>query len=227
MNATRLPMKVLKLIEGEAMLTRVVNRVMRAEMVDDIVVATTTNKCDDAIVNLCNERGWFYYRGSEHDVLDRYYQASLRFKANAVVRITADCPLIDAGLMDAIIGKFISLSPNIDYACNILPRSYPRGLGVEVIDVGILESEWQSSLKWREHVTLNLRNNAGKFIIVNVSNEKDYSYMRWCVDIIEDLEFVRKVYGYFKDSEFNWMDVVRLLEKHPEWAIRDMQVDPK
>lgn len=226
-NSKRLPSKVLMDIEGQTMLERVVNRVKEAKTMDEVVVATTVSEEDNAIAKLCEEHGWFCFRGSEPDVLDRFYQVSCLFKADAIVRINADCPLVDPKVIDTVVNKFLSSYPNIDYASNVLPRTYPRGLDTEVIGIRALQSEWKTSSKWREHVTLNIRNNYERFRMVNVSNVEDYSYMRWCVDTLADLEFARKVFGYFGDGNFHFKDVLQLLEKHPDWVIRDTQKDPQ
>lgn len=223
----RLPKKMLKLIEGQTMLGRVVSRIKLAKTVDEVVVATSISKSDDAIEKLCREKEWAWFRGNEQDVLDRVYKASLYYRADAVVRITGDCPLIDPEVIDAVVGRFLSRYPEIDYGSNLLPRTYPRGLDTEVVRIGTLGREWHNGEKWREHVTLNIRKNPQLYRICNVANEVDYSYMRWCVDTVEDLKFARKVYAHFKDNHFGWQDVVRLLEKYPEWVIRDMQEDPK
>ncbi len=228
MGSTRLPSKVLKDIEGKAMLERVVSRVKTASMLNEVVVATTIKEEDDAIVELCKGKGWLYYRGSEQDVLDRYYQAATKFKADVVVRITADCPLIDSGIIDEVVSEFLSLYPDIDYVSNVLPpRTYPRGLDTEAVNIKTLAEQWRTCALWREHVTLGIRNYPLRFRVNRISNGQDYSYMRWCVDTAEDLEFVRKVYGEFGDSMFSWYEVVRLLERHPEWMIKDTQVDQR
>lgn len=227
-GSKRLPGKVLKDIEGQTMLERVVNRVKEAKNLDEVVIATTVSEGDIAIVELCKKHNWLCFRGSEPDVLDRFYQAACFFKADAVVRITADCPLIDPRLIDKVVEKFLTLYPDIDYASEGLTnRTFPRGLDTEVVSIGALRNEWQTSTKWREHVTLNIRKNAGRYRMADISNDKDYSYMRWCVDTAEDLEFVRRVYGHFNGSRFYWEDVVKLLEIHPDWVIIDTQVDPK
>lgn len=228
MGSTRLPGKVMKDMVGKPLLERVVDRVVRAKMIDSVVVATSEGNGDMVIAELCKSKKWLCFRGSEDDVLDRFYQAALAYKADVLVRITADCPLIDAGLIDEVVGKFLSLYPDIDYVANTLPpRTYPRGLDVEVITVEALHNQWRTAIKWREHVTANLRKNAGKFRVLNVTNETDYSRMRWCVDTTEDLEFVRKVYVHFGDSDFAWFDVVQLLDEYPDWAIMDYQEEPK
>ena len=228
MSSQRLPQKVLMDIEGQTMLERVVNRVKEAKTLDEVVIATTVSEGDNAIVKLCEGHNWLCFRGSEPDVLDRFYQVACFFKADAVVRITADCPLIDPRLIDMVVEKFLSLYPNIDYVSEGLTnRTFPRGLDTEVINIGALRNEWRTSTKWREHVTLNIRKNSSRYRMADIRNGKDYSYMRWCVDTAEDLEFVRKVYRHFNNRKFYWGDVVKLLENYPEWVIIDTQVDPK
>jgi spore coat polysaccharide biosynthesis protein SpsF len=124
MGSTRLPGKVLMDIGGQTMLARVVSRVRRSTLIDEIVVATTINEKDDPIVTECRNLGVPYFRGSEEDVLDRYYQAALAHKAEGIVRITSDCPLIDPGEVDKVVREFLSQEP--DYASNSLERTYPR-----------------------------------------------------------------------------------------------------
>jgi len=227
-GSTRLPAKVLMEIDGKTILERVYNRVAQAETLDDVIVATTIKQNDDAIVDLCEMVNWHYYRGSEDDVLDRFYQCGAFYRADVIVRITADCPLIDPVLIDDVIAKFMSLYPDIDYASNTLPpRTYPRGVDVEVISRNALEVQWETAVKWREHVTASLRKNTENYRVIAVTNDTDYSHMRWCVDTAKDLEFVRKVFGHFKEQPFGWMDVIGLLEEHPDWVIVDAQEDPK
>lgn len=225
-GSNRLPMKVVRLINGETVLARVVNRVKLATSIDGIVIATTTNEGDDIIVDLCQENKVSYYRGSEEDVLDRFYRTALAFHADVIVRITGDCPLIDPSIIDKCVRKFLNLYHEIDYVSNLLPRTYPRGLDVEVVDIRTLEEEWKTSELWREHVTLNIRKNLENYRVHNIASELDYSYMRWTIDTAEDLEFARRIYKFFGDESFEWEDVMGLLGKHPEWVIKDTQVDP-
>jgi len=220
-GSTRLPGKVLLDLAGEPMLARVVNRIQRAKTPEEVVVATTVNPADAAIVRLCGERGWPCFRGSEEDVLDRYYQAARRFGGDAVVRITSDCPLIDAGIVDRVVQKFLDRQPEVDYASNTLPpRTFPRGLDVEVMSLTALERAWREddSLAWREHVTPYIYRHPEEFKLHPVANDVDYSYMRWTVDTAEDLGFVRKIYEHFGNDRFSWRDVLRVLEEHPEWV---------
>jgi len=205
-------------VAGEPMLVRVVNRVRRASKLDEVIVATTTNPDDCRIVNLCQERGWPVFRGSEQDVLDRYYRAALAYKADIVVRFTADCPLIDPEIIDVVVNEFLSHRPNVEYVSNTVERTFPRGLDAEVMSFDALKKAWQEDKApaSREHVTPYIWRRPEWFNIRNVANDIDYSYMRWTVDTIEDLIFVREIYKYFQNDSFSWKEVLHLLEIHPE-----------
>jgi len=218
LGSERLPGKVLRDIAGEPMLVRVVNRTMRAKTLDEVVVATTIESRDDEIANLCELNGWIYSRGSEFDVLDRYYESAQAQHANVVVRITSDCPLIDPGIIDITVRKFMEKG-SMDYASNILPaRTFPRGLDVEVMTFEALERAWGEDTNsiWREHVTPYIYSNSDLFETVGIKNDKDYSHMRWTVDTLEDLAFVRLVYEHFEHDHFSWHEVISLLDKKPE-----------
>jgi len=229
MGSTRLPGKVMMDLAGQLMLVRVVNRVRRASRLDEVVVATTTNPNDDSIVDLCQERGWQFFRGNQEDVLDRYYHAASAFRADVVIRITSDCPLIEPEIVDRVVNEFLSHYPQVEYVSNNLQRTFPLGLDVEVMSFGALERAWQedSNPSWREHVTPYLRRHPKKFRTRNVDNDIDYSYMRWTVDTIEDLTFVRKIYNYFQNDTFTWREVLHLLETHPEWLEINRHVQQK
>lgn len=229
MGSTRLAGKVLEDLGGDMVLARVVNRTRRAKTLNSIVVATTKQPADDAIVGLCKERGWLLFRGSEEDVLDRYYKAALAFEADVVVRITSDCPLIEPEIIDRMIGEFLSSRPEIDYLSNSLQRTFPQGLDVEVMSFDALKTIWQEDRdpESREHVTPYIRRHPEKFHIRNVANDTDYSYMRWTVDTIEDLTFVRKIYEHFQNDTFTWKEVLHLLETHPEWLEINQHVQQK
>lgn len=219
MGSTRLPGKVLMDLAGEPMLARVVKRTKRAQMLDDVVVGTTVEPADEAIVCLCSERRWNFFRGSQEDVLDRYYHAAIAHGADVVVRITSDCPLIEPEIVDSVVREFLQ-SGDAAYVSNTLPpRTFPRGLDVEVISFTALARAWREddNPTWREHVTPYIYCHPEKFVLKAVMNTDDFSHMRWTVDTIEDLVFVRKVYDYFGHDAFSWRDVLGLLEEHPEW----------
>jgi spore coat polysaccharide biosynthesis protein SpsF len=230
MGSTRLPGKVLLDLAGEPMLVRDINRLSRAETLDEVVVATTVEPADEAIVNLCQERGWPCFRGSEDDVLDRYYRAAQKYRADAVVRITSDCPLIEPQVVDQVVKAFLDRQPELDYASNTAPeRTFPRGLDTEVMRFDALERAWREddNPAWREHVTPYIRRHPERFETYGVLNDEDLSRMRWTVDTPEDLAFVRRIYEHFGHDQFSWHEVLALLDRHPEWLAINQSVEQK
>ena len=143
MGSTRLPGKVMEDIGGHAMLARVIGRIKRAQLLHDVVVASTVNPADKIIEDECKRLDVAVYRGKENDVLDRYYQAATLHRADTIVRITADCPLIDPAVVDRVIRAFLAEVP--DYASNIIERSYPLGLDTEVTSMSALTRAWQGA----------------------------------------------------------------------------------
>ncbi len=237
MSSTRLPGKVLREIAGEPMLARVIERAKRAQLVDEVVLATTTDPSDDPVAAFCAERGYNFTRGSLNDVLDRYYQAAKEYKAEVIVRLTADCPVLDPDVVDETIRA--QREGNFDFVANRLPppmgRSFPIGLDTEVCTFAALERAWKEADKkhQREHVmpylyentTLNAENRTLQtgtsprgFKIALVNHVPDYGSLRWTVDTPEDLEFVRQVFARFEHDDFDWQDILALLEREPELA---------
>jgi spore coat polysaccharide biosynthesis protein SpsF len=220
MGSTRLPGKVLQDIAGEPMLARVVNRVSRAGTVDEVVVATSDRVDDNVVEQLCSERGWAFFRGSESDVLDRYYRAAIAFHAEAVVRVTSDCPLIDPRLIDQHVNLLLRRWLEVDFVSNMVKQSYPLGLAVEAMPLDVLARMKRMSQtdELKEHVTTLAYLEPQRFQIGHVMHTTDLSHLRWTVDTAEDLEFVRKIFHHFGHDHFAWEDVLPVLEQHPEWT---------
>ncbi len=221
MSSTRLPGKVLKEAAGRPLLERMVERVRHSRLVDQVMVATTVDPTDDEIEKFCVERGIDLYRGSLPDVLDRYYQAALKTRADLIVRLTGDCPLIDPALIDETIQALID--HKADFACNRLPppftRTYPIGLDVEVCTFHALERAWKeaSEKHEREHVLPYLYEVPGRFKVVQVNYREDRGNLRWTVDTPEDLELIRAIYDRFDgQNDFSWLDVLDLYKREPE-----------
>lgn len=221
MGSSRLPGKVLKDIAGKPMLGRVVERTQKAKMIDEVVIATTLDTSDDAVAEFCCSVRIQCFRGSVFDVLDRFYQAARSFTADIVVRLTGDCPLLDPELIDKAIVELES--NNLDFAANRLPppwkRTYPVGLDVEVCTFAALERAWKEAEKpfEREHVMPYLYDEKDRFRVSVLEADEDHSDQRWTVDTPEDLELMRKVYGYFKNIKaFSWKDVLDYFKEHPE-----------
>jgi len=232
MGSSRLPGKVLKEICGKPMLAWVIDRSSRSRLIDEMLVATTTNTDDEPIVSFCESRHIACFRGSEFDVLDRYYQAASSVRADVIVRLTADCPLIDSDLIDLTIQAL--LANDADFAANRLPppyqRTYPIGLDVEVVRFEALEKAWKNAVEGyeREHVMPYLYNpeNGMKFIIIDY--EVDLGKLRWTVDTAEDLEFIRQITKRFKcRDDFSWMDVLKKIKENPEIAKINAEISHK
>lgn len=217
MGSTRLPGKVLMDLGGKTVLARVVDRLRRATLVNEILVATTGSIADDAIIQECRRIDVASFRGSENDVLDRYYEAALLTTGEGIVRITSDCPLIDAQIADDTIRSFLDLRP--DYASNSLQRTYPRGLDTEVMTRDALACAWREAQfpYQRAHVTPYLYENPGRFDILAVKGCFDYSDQRWTLDTPQDLAFIRAVYERLgNDDSFTWHDAMVVLQREPE-----------
>jgi spore coat polysaccharide biosynthesis protein SpsF len=219
MGSSRLPRKVLKDLGGATVLDRVLNRLGRSRLIQESLVATTTEPGDDAIVEHCERTGRKIFRGSEQDVLDRYYQAAKYMDADAVVRITSDCPVIDPEVTDATIRAF--LDRRADYASNTLVRSFPRGLDTEVMTMQALDRAWGESRKphQREHVTPYIYEHPDEFKLHGIENETDCSQHRWTVDTPEDLQLLQAIYARFGGrDDFGWREVLELVEGDPSLA---------
>jgi spore coat polysaccharide biosynthesis protein SpsF len=198
------------------MLWHVVNRVRQAETLDKVVVVTSDDSSDDAVVAFCKQEGIPCFRGSEDDVLDRYYQAAKWMSADVIVRITADCPLIDPDIVDKVVRVY--MNGNYDYVSNTNPPTYPDGLDTEVFSLEALKHTWHEARlrSEREHVTPYIRKHPELFRTGNVAYREDLSHIRWTVDEPQDLEFVRAVYSFLTDAWFRMADVLNLFKRHPE-----------
>ncbi len=220
MSSSRLPGKSLVDIAGHPMLEWVIRRVRYSKLINLVMVATTTEPSDDPIEEICKKLQVQVFRGSMHDVLDRYYLAARKMKADIVVRITSDCPLIDSELIDKTIEALVATGS--DFACNRLPppmkRTYPIGLDVEVVRFEALERAWKeaSQKNEREHVMPYLYEIPGRFKVVKVDHDVDYGSLRWTVDTQEDLDLVRKIFVLLGGrDDFSWLEVLEIVKNHP------------
>jgi spore coat polysaccharide biosynthesis protein SpsF len=219
MGSTRLPGKVLMDLCGATVLDRVLNRLTRSRLIQESVVATTLEPADDAIVEHCVRTARKIFRGSEQDVLDRYYRAAKQMGADVVVRITSDCPVIDPEVADATIRAF--LEQRADYASNTRVRTYPRGLDTEVMTMQALERAWRESTKpyQREHVTPYIYENPNEFKLHGIENDTDCSQHRWTLDTPEDYQLLGTIYTRLEGrDDFAWRDVLELVEGDPALA---------
>lgn len=234
MGSSRLPGKVLRDIGGRSMLGWVVERTRQAQALDQVLVATTVDPADQPVVEYCEQAGYLVTRGDEHDVLDRYYQAACTHAVDVVVRITADCPLIDPRVIDKTVETFLAAQPSCDFAANRLPppwgRTYPIGLDTEVCSFEALEQAWREAdqAHQREHVMPYLYEHPDRFQIQLINHEQDYGGMRWTVDTAADLALVRQIVAHFQGKDdFSWLDVLELMEQHPELQEINAHVEHK
>lgn len=221
MTSSRLPGKVLLDLGGQPALAWCVERCKQARSAQRVVVATTTNASDDPVAALCHQRGWEVFRGSEFDVLDRFVQAARWAQADVVVRVTADCPLIDPAEIDRVVEAFFATGA--DFVANRLPppwkRTTPIGLDTEVCHMAALERAWREAAQKfeREHVMPYLYDEPGRFRVHIADWEQDLSHHRWTLDTPEDYQFLREVVQRLGNRmDVRWQDVVALLEAEPQ-----------
>jgi len=215
MGATRFPNKVMQPVCGKPLIGLLLDRLSRSTQINQIVLATSTDPRNESLVSYVKSRNFEVYQGSEDDVLDRYYRAAKGVHADVVVRITGDCPLVDAVLVDKIVSDF--LKSGVDYASNTSPPSYPDGLDTEVFTIGALERAHReaSEQQDREHVTPYIVKSPA-FRKLNCAHTEDVSAERWTVDEKEDLEVVRGVFQHFHPrTDFSWEEILNLRAGQP------------
>ena len=224
MGATRLPNKVMKLIGGVPMIELLLSRLSLATEVNQIIVATSVDGRNQPLVDQARRLGFECIQGSENDVLDRYLQAAKAAKADVVIRITGDCPLVDPALVDEAIRQF--KAAGVDYLSNTSPPSYPDGLDIEVFTYAALERAATETDKAydREHVTPYLRT-AGQFRQATMQNEEDLSVLRWTVDEPADFAVISNIFAHFTpEIHFTWRQVLELQRSHPELFAANQQL---
>lgn len=222
MGSSRLPGKVLLDLAGRPVLDRVIARLRRARLIDALMVATTADSSDDPLALHCMEEGIACSRGSVLDVLDRYRQAAAASGAEVIVRVTADCPMIDPEEVDRVIAAFHQ--SGCDFAANRLPppfeRSTPIGMDTEVCSRAALERAWQEAQEAfeREHVMPYLYTVPGHFKVQVLDMQPSLGHLRFTVDTPQDLEMARLVYAYFGGrDDFSLQELLAANEAHPEW----------
>lgn len=230
-NSTRLPGKVLMPILGEPMLGRMIERLRLARTVDEVVVATTDSLADDAVVATAERMGAHTFRGSEDDVLDRVVKAAQSRQADIIVEVTGDCPLIDPGLVDKVVGDF--LVGGADFVSNILPHTTPRGTDVRVFrtsDLAEINAKSADPAD-HEHVSLHFWEHLDRYQCRNVEMDlpEVVAELRLTVDAPQDLELVRAVYSglYEKNPAFNLVDVLDYLNANPHLLEINRNVEQK
>lgn len=220
MTSSRLPGKVLLEVLEVPMLGRLINRLKQVPLIDQIVIATTTNSEDDKICSLASNYGVSHYRGSENDVMSRVLEAGLEAQADVIVEITGDCPIIDPDIIKDVIQHF--LNGNYDYASNSNVRSYPDGMDVQVFSIETLIDSFNSTfdLLHREHVTLHIRQNPDRYRLLDILAKREFEFpeLGLTLDTKEDFLLIEKIITHLepRDLYFGLVEILNLLEAFPE-----------
>ncbi|MCZ8514883.1 glycosyltransferase family protein [Paenibacillus filicis] len=230
MGSTRLPGKVLKTLIDKTVLAHVIERTQAFQNVQEIVVATTRGSQDDPIVEEAKRLGVMVSRGSESDVLSRYYEAALQLQADHVIRITSDCPLIEPEVSSLVIREYLE-DGKYDYISNTLERTYPRGLDTEVFSFASIETAHRetSSTHDREHVTPYIYNNPERFRCRSIVSREDIPEYRWTLDTPEDWELIRRIYEalYQPGRLFSWKEAAAVMQANPSWLSINSHIEQK
>jgi len=228
MGSTRLPGKVMKNLKAKPVLWHVIERVKQAENIDEIIIATTTHERDKIIFEKAKEWGVKAYRGSEEDVLERYYEAANNYETDTIVRITSDDPLVDPFIVDNLIGCFNDKEYSLVTNSSEEKRTFPIGLDVEIFSFNVLKEAYNNAAEkyQREHVTPYIYENFRNDIYI-YHNADDYSDFRWTLDTIEDYKFMKEIYNNLYNGKYNFYfkDIISFLKKNPQ--IRKINEDIK
>lgn len=226
MGSIRLPKKVLMKINGITVLESLVNQLSFSKYLNQKIIATTTDKSDDILIDFIKSLNMMYFRGNQFDVLDRYYQCAKYYSIKNIVRISGDAPLIDPEIVDKTIELY--LRSNLDYVNNFNKNRFPIGTEVEVFSFATLETTWKNAKKYseREHVTPYIYNNPRLFSIGHLENNTDLSNLHWTVDRVEDLEFVRIIHSKISKKPVLLQDILDLLKKEPAILEINKNVNP-
>lgn len=218
-SSTRLPAKVLKEINNKPLLWYVIKRLEQVKTPNKVIIATGHLKINQPIIDFAKNNNFYYFVGDEEDVLDRYYNSAKEFNGDIIVRITSDCPLIEANLIDKLLE--IYLNGECDYLSNVHPPTYPDGYDTEIFSFEALEMAWKKAKlqSEREHVTPYIwKNESNEFIIKNFENNVDLSQFRLTIDTQEDFLLISKIIENFHDKLFDFQmdDVFNFLKNNKE-----------
>ena len=230
MNSTRLPGKILRPVMGRPLLYYHLERLKMVRQADEIIVATVDSPECEPIAQIARESGVSVYRGSEEDVLDRYYQAARMAGADAVIRVTSDCPLIDPTLIDALIEAWDIFNRDCYISINI--EGFARGFDAELFPFHYLEKAWHVAREQadREHVTRFMYRHPKEFAIKHLDNDDEHiGHYRFCVDTAKDFELIEHLLETLwpDNSGFSWVNVINTMKENPDWFKINAQVEQK
>ncbi len=229
MGATRLPGKPLLKVKDKTLLEHIISRLKQIKHPLTVIIATTQNEQDKSILALAKKLNIPTYAGSEEDVLDRYIKTARHYDLDVIIRVTADCPLLDPELIDEALNRFLDPYPEIDYFSNTIERTYPRGMDFEVFKRRTLEEAYLDAVfeEEREHVTPFIYRHPERFKIAQLRNQTDESQHRWTVDTKEDFELIKRLIEAFQDDSYRLHDLIEVIKKNPDWSLLNQYVQQK
>ena len=220
LGSTRLPKKVMLDLAGRPVLWHIYNRLKKCTTLDEVVISTGEYINNKEICDFATANNLHLFVGNEKDLIDRLYKTALKYDADAIVRITGDCPLVDPNIVDMLVTEFIEKMKQFDIVTNVEKRTFPHGLDVEVISTKTLKKLWEeiNELELREWFPFFIQKNPDMFKILNIENNNDFSKLRWTIDYLEDYEFLQKIYENLFTSQqiFYMQDIIDLLTKNPK-----------
>tara|TARA_E500000178_G_scaffold347426_1_gene400718 strand:- start:1926 stop:3965 length:2040 start_codon:yes stop_codon:yes gene_type:complete len=216
-NSTRFPGKILSKIKKKTLIEIQIDRLKKSKKIDDIIIACTQNPKDKIIIELCKKKKIKFFRGSEKNVLERYYKTARKYKIQNILRITSDCPLIDPKVLDNLIYEFFA--HNVDYASNIINATFPDGFDAEIFSFKLLQERYlkANKQKEKEHVTVGMRDSS-KYRLHSIMMKKNFSRLRLTIDTFEDLQILKKLLKYFQFNFYVSLDqILKLYNKNPNF----------
>jgi len=228
MGSSRLPSKIMMLIAGVPVFKYQLDRISGLNA--PVFIATTVKPADDQVVKFAEEQGLPYYRGSEENVLSRYYHCAVEFNLDIIVRLTSDCPFIDADIINEGISQYIAADNDQLYLSNTLNRTYPRGADFEIFSFKMLEDAFNNAteLSDMEHVTPYIwKNREDKFKIIQLEQDKNYSDFRLTLDTKEDLELIIKLIEVYAAHKLSMTQICDILDQHPELPLINSHIEQK
>ena len=224
MGSSRLPGKVMRKICGKTLIKHIVTRLKAAKEIDEIVLSTTVEKRDDVLAKEAERLGINFFRGSESDLVSRLYHTMISCNADAFVRVTADCPLVDPEIVDRMVAVFKRAKKKPDYLTNVFPRSFPKGLDLEIFPVSVMKylDSFLTDEFYRESFNVYIMDNPNKFRIQNIYNDRNLSFLRWTVDYPEDMMLVRKIFTHFGECIFHMRDILDFIRENPALTLMNI-----
>ncbi len=220
LSSTRLPEKVMLELSGKPILWHIYYRLKQCSTLSEVVISTGEHENNKTICDFASTNNIPLFVGSEIDLIDRLYKTALEYDADAIVRITGDCPLVDPKIVDTFVRKFLEKNQQFDIITNLEKRTFPHGLDVEVISTKTLKKLWNEikEPELREWFPFFIQKNPNMFKILNIKNNDDYSKLRWTLDYLEDYEFLKQIYTnlFHTRQIFHMQDILDLLKKYPK-----------